>query len=332
MNSTFTVIFNGFNADFSSASTIPILQCKVCGLAQSDQQAIQNSSAELYPEGYYGEKAAKKNGLLIKLFQLERRYYALRSIHKPGRLLDVGCGDGVFLENLNSSWQKFGFEPSEAGQKQLAQKAIQTFDVSKDVDVNQKFDVITLWQSFEHVAEPSVLLQQLRRLIKDDGTIFISVPNFASLQAKIFGAYWFHLDPTRHLYHYEPKQLKTILENNGYQVMHMGTHSYEYGVFGWWQSFFNLLPFEFNKGYKLLKARKRFKFSLRNTFEFIMYAILAVPIALISLLMTWVEFLTNRGGVIQLRLRLNKEDHLRVTSSATSTYKAHGVNLDHRQQ
>lgn len=266
----------------------------------SDPAAIAAAPEELYFEGYYGEKAAKGTGLLVRLFQRERQFHALRGA-VGGDILDVGCGDGTFLENLPPEWRRVGYEPSASGQNQLRRKGIETIDLFAADVAARKFDVITLWQSFEHVGRGRELLAVLRKRVKPGGYLFLSVPNFESLQARWFGPRWFHLDPTRHLFHYRRADLGTLLEQSGWRVERQTTFSLEYGVFGWWQSLFNALPLEFNKGYKLLKARKRFDRSAANMAEWLIYALLSIPLAAAAGVLMALETLVGRGGVIQIK-------------------------------
>jgi 2-polyprenyl-3-methyl-5-hydroxy-6-metoxy-1,4-benzoquinol methylase len=297
---SFRTLLAGINADAPEAPRIPILGCTSCGLAASDRAAIAAAPEQLYFEGYYGERAATATGLLVRLFQRERHFHALRD-SSGGNILDVGCGDGTFLENLPPSWQPMGYEPSASGQNELRRKGIPTLDVFGREAAGRKFDVITLWQSFEHVERGAELLSALRERIKPGGYLFVSVPNFESVQARVFGARWFHLDPTRHLFHFRRSDLAALLAKSGWRVERHTTFSLEYGVFGWWQSLFNVLPLEFNKGYKLLKARKRFERSAANIAEGLIYALLAIPFAGAAAGFMALETLLGRGGVIQVK-------------------------------
>ena len=144
--------------------------------------------------------------------------------------------------------------------------------------------------------------QELRRLLKSSGSVFISVPNFGSLQAGIFRRRWFHLDPARHLFHYERKTLAEVCERNGFAATWRTTKSLEYGVFGWWQSFFNLLPFDFNMGYKILKGRKKYTMTAANVFALLVYGLLAVPVGILSVALMFIEAALGKGAVLQVRL------------------------------
>jgi SAM-dependent methyltransferase len=82
----------------------------------------------------------------------------------------------------------------------------------------QGFDLITMWQSLEHVHEPLPTLCEARRLLVPGGMVIISVPNIDSLPYRWFGPSWFGLDLPRHLTHFTPPTLCLMLEKAGFQV------------------------------------------------------------------------------------------------------------------
>jgi SAM-dependent methyltransferase len=297
------VLFAGVNADVPHAARIPIARCLDCGVAYSEGSPY-NKNENLYFAGYYGEATGERlsNRLATAVFQKERQSLAMGD-RKTLKILDVGCGDGTFLRCLPVGMLRFGYETSAAGCRALANSGVCQIDLdSPTLGHEASFDLITLWQVFEHVDTPNDLLQKLRRLLVDRGAVFISVPNFGSLQARIFRGLWFHLDPARHLFHYEKKTLGEACELNGFDVGWHTTRSLEYGVFGWWQSFFNVLPLDFNMGYKILKGRKKYPLTPVNLFAMSIYGLLAVPIGLLSAGLMFLEAAFGMGSVLQVRL------------------------------
>lgn len=297
-------LFRGINADLPRSPRLSILRCSDCGIVYTGQQPADSSGEDLYFDGYYGEATSERlsNRLAIGLFQKERRSLALAD-RMTAKVLDVGCGDGTFLRCLPSGVERFGYEPSLSGRSALGEFGMRQFDPHGPAREHEaSFDLITLWQVFEHVDAPDDLLQKLRRLLKSSGSVFISVPNFGSLQAGIFRGRWFHLDPARHLFHYERKTLAAVCERNGFSATWRTTKSLEYGVFGWWQSFFNLLPFDFNMGYKILKGRKKYPMTAANVFALLVYSMLAVPVGILSVALMFIEAALGKGAVLQVRL------------------------------
>jgi 2-polyprenyl-3-methyl-5-hydroxy-6-metoxy-1,4-benzoquinol methylase len=227
-------------------------------------------------------------------------------IQKPRSVLDVGCGDGTYLRYLPESVQRAGYEPSAAGQKSLAAMGLKFFDIDSSGLETTHFDLVTMWQSLEHVDQPDALLQKVKPLLGTNGELFVSVPNFASLQSKVYRTHWNHLDPTRHLFHYTQETLFRLLERNGFAIESVTTFSFEYGVFGWWQSFFNLLSIDFNMAYKILKRRKSYPKTFQHTKALALHALLGLPMAVLALGLAFIDSMFARGAVIQVRARVIK--------------------------
>jgi len=298
------VLFTGVNADVPRSARLPIVRCFDCGIAFTAGSPAAETDENLYFDGYYGEATGERlsNRLAISVFQKERQALAM-SDRIPSKVLDVGCGDGTFLRCLPEGVERFGYEPSLASRNALAKIGVHQLDLDfPALGHEASFDLITLWQVFEHVDTPDELLQKLRRLLAAGGSVFISVPNFGSLQAKIFRGRWFHLDPARHLFHYEKKTLGDVCERNGFHADWRTTKSLEYGVFGWWQSFFNLIPFDFNMGYKVLKGRKKYKLTRVNLLALAVYGLFAAPVGIVSVGLMFLEMALGKGAVLQVRL------------------------------
>jgi SAM-dependent methyltransferase len=75
---------------------------------------------------------------------------------------------------------------------------------------NHYFDIILFNQSLEHISDPYAALESAISLLKKDGQLIISVPNFASNERRIFGMFWRHVDVPRHLFHFSPKTIEII--------------------------------------------------------------------------------------------------------------------------
>jgi 2-polyprenyl-3-methyl-5-hydroxy-6-metoxy-1,4-benzoquinol methylase len=80
------------------------------------------------------------------------------------------------------------------------------------------FDVITMWQSLEHVHRPLAVLRAAYELLIPGGKLIVAVPNFDCLTAEWFGENWFGLDLPRHLTHFTPPTLTEMLRASGFRV------------------------------------------------------------------------------------------------------------------
>ena len=108
---------------------------------------------------------------------------------KPKRILDIGCGPGWFLSFLPKQIEKYGLEPN----KYAADEASSYCNVIND-DLNninkyslKKFDVIILHHVIEHISNPNHSIKIIKRILKKNGTLLISTPDFDSACARHFG-------------------------------------------------------------------------------------------------------------------------------------------------
>jgi len=166
--------------------------------------------AKYYPKTYY----SPVKSLIYNLLQY-RRPQIIREYKKSGRILDIGCSDGS-LEEFLPEFDYTGVETAFAGTKQ---KNILIGGIEKVALKTESYDVVSFWESLEHVSDPSEALAKAYRALKQNGTLIIECPNYASLERLPFGSRWFHLDPPRHLSHFTPRGLRNLLEKQGFGVI-----------------------------------------------------------------------------------------------------------------
>jgi len=156
---------------------------------------------------------------------------------RAGHLLDVGCGDGTFLLAARAAgWSVAGTEMNTAPARQAG---LDVYAAISDVRSLAPFDSITLWHTFEHLTDPRATLGEIRGLLSPKGVLIIAVPNAGGLQARAFGAKWFHLDVPRHLYHFTRPSLANLLRSEGFIPFREWHQEFEYDLLGWSQSALN---------------------------------------------------------------------------------------------
>jgi 2-polyprenyl-3-methyl-5-hydroxy-6-metoxy-1,4-benzoquinol methylase len=146
----------------------------------------------------------------------------------PGaRLLDVGCAGGAFLVAARDyGFTVTGVEPSrwlaESGRKQYGldiRQGILTGGMFPDAS----FDVITLWDVIEHVAQPSDVLATIHRLLKPDGLLLVNYPDFGSWMAKLLGNRWPFLLSV-HLLYYTRATITRQLQKAAFTPLRIQPH------------------------------------------------------------------------------------------------------------
>jgi len=306
---THKLYFFAKNPDFPSRKKIPLIQCKQCKLIISDLNKSVAINSKQYDVQYYGypRQASFINKIFQEIFNFERKQQAIFG-KKVRDLLDYGCGTASFLMSLPSQITRYGFETSKEAIQEIKRNRGSNVKILKKVCISTyKYDVITFWQSLEHIKNPVSLLARIPKLLRDDGYVFISVPNIHSLQARIFRSNWFHLDPKRHLTHFCPQTLINALKKTHLKLDSINTFSFEYGVFGWWQSIFNSLGLEFNMGYKVLKRKVRYSKNIKILVQETIYILAGFPVAVVSVFMALLEGTLGMGAVLQVKARPAKE-------------------------
>jgi SAM-dependent methyltransferase len=140
-----------------------------------------------------------------------------------GRLLDVGAGTGVFLNEMRryGAWDVKGVELNEAAAEQGRTKfGLDVFrgQVEDAPWPAGSFDVVTLWDVLEHLPDPRGALGRIRTLLSEEGYLICSVPNGGSLDARLFGRYWIGLDAPRHMSVFNLKSLRRLLGETGFEL------------------------------------------------------------------------------------------------------------------
>lgn len=212
---------------------------------------------QLYPAFDQTKSASMDTARAALRVFLRKRARIVREVCPSGRLLDYGCGNGAFAAYMASlGYESVGLEPFSLGaptrEKNLTLIRAPLADAGRELGV---FDVITMWHVLEHVPDPREVLRKLLVHLAPKGTLVVSVPNFESWQSSLFGGRWFHLDPPRHLVHFDAASLRRCLSEVGMDVIGETRFLPEYGSSGWVQSALNTVLPHKNFLYEIAKDR-----------------------------------------------------------------------------
>lgn len=154
----------------------------------------------------------------------------------PGRMLDIGCGNGWFIYTMREKgWDVKGVEPSKAGAEagiKSGKLDIHHGDVISANYPASHFDYIRSNHSFEHIPNPNEVLAEIYRILKPGGIAFIGVPNINSINAKLFGSYWYYLGAPVHTFNYSDKTLPQLLSKNKFRNIQVHYNSNYSGLLG----------------------------------------------------------------------------------------------------
>jgi 2-polyprenyl-3-methyl-5-hydroxy-6-metoxy-1,4-benzoquinol methylase len=187
-----------------------------------------------------------------------RRLERIPNCVPGGRLLDIGCGNGRYVAAMAAlGWQAVGVEP-EVGVSRLARHLSDAGVIvgghAEDLPFGARaFDVVTLWHVLEHLLSPARALAEVQRVLRPGGVLLLETPNVESSQSRLFGRYWFHLDPPRHRFLLSPATIRAYLSINGFQDIQVKTIPSSVGIVGTLQTMIHLVTQR--KGPNLLKSR-----------------------------------------------------------------------------
>jgi 2-polyprenyl-3-methyl-5-hydroxy-6-metoxy-1,4-benzoquinol methylase len=146
----------------------------------------------------------------VKGIALKNKLKLINSESQKGKILDIGAGVGDFLMTVkNDGWQIIGIEPSEKAKSIAIKKGVSFVNDVKEIE-SHSLDVITMWHVLEHVPNLEEQINELKRMIKPNGTIIIAVPNFNSFDANYYGKYWAAYDVPIHLWHFSKTAIQKL--------------------------------------------------------------------------------------------------------------------------
>lgn len=216
--------------------------CRACDLVFVDPLPTPEEVAGLYAGGdYHGWMAqwadqggmppeSPQAGELIKMQRRAEQCLRLLSRHgpRPGRLLDVGCAAGLFLQKAQAAgWLVEGLElnpaTARAAERSLG-RPVRNLPLEEARLPEGELDALTAWDVIEHLRDPRQLLRQAWRALRPGGLLGLSTPNhrglFPRLSLSLAGltGVWPHPTPPWHLYQFSARGLEKLLGQEGFQV------------------------------------------------------------------------------------------------------------------
>ena len=188
-------------------------RCQGCGLISLVNRPSPAEMERYYPAEYQPYRTAIQDEGRAWM-----RWIRQRNIDKycriveryctsvPGTILDVGCSTGIFLDAMHRrGWYPAGVETSETAVQYARDRfGLDVFHGQlTDADLEEeRYDVVTLWNVFEHLYDPYETLQEAFRLLNKAGLLVLLFPSWESLERRLFKQYWVGYDAPRHLFVY----------------------------------------------------------------------------------------------------------------------------------
>jgi SAM-dependent methyltransferase len=153
----------------------------------------------------------------------------------PGRLLEVGCATGLFLTHAHvAGYSVMGLEPA-IGHRQLIPKAIAPAILPQKLEEadlpDSTFDVIVAIQLLEHLVDPAVFTEKLKRVLKPGGIAYVETPNFDCVSRRLKVQAWMDNNlNVGHWHLFNPRSMSALCERMGLRVVHGWTFFKALGI------------------------------------------------------------------------------------------------------
>ena len=145
---------------------------------------------------------------------------------KTNNIIDVGCGDGFFLEEAKKKgWNVYGTEYGLHYINICEEKGIQMKGgmLSPLNYEAESFDVITSFEVIEHINYPMVELKNFNSILRNNGIVYITTPNFNSISRRMFKDKWNVIGYPEHLSYYTPQSIDYLLKKSGFKKINIRT-------------------------------------------------------------------------------------------------------------
>ena len=269
-------------------------RCARCGVATTDPWPDDAELERAYA-GWYRPSSGRFSGPGDRLLQRMRGQLSRRldAAAPPGRVLDVGAGDGSLLDALRQRGRDaLGLE------RESHRPDVRAVEID---ELHERFAAIVFWHSLEHLRAPGGALACAAELLEPGGLLVLALPNAGSLQARRFGHAWLALDLPRHLVHIPAPALLARLRELGLAVERVSYWRGGQVVFGWLHGLVGLLPGHPNLYDAVRRAEARSgRMGGGRRLATLLAGTLLLPLAAA---LTVVEVALRRGGTVYVEAR-----------------------------
>ena len=196
-------------------------KCAVCGLVYVNPRHFATEGDDYFRGPYLStiEENGKLRSNIALIYDQVMRH--IDAYLYPGRLLDVGCAMGHFMQFARArGWEATGVECSPYAaawaREHFAGRTHAVCDLSAARFPSAHADAAVLIEVIEHLPNPRVTLAEVLRILKPGGIIYVTTPNFECYRSLLLREEWEPIIPTGHLYYFTSRTLGALLRSVGF--------------------------------------------------------------------------------------------------------------------
>lgn len=210
-----------------------VVRCLICGLVYAipgpSLPAILHDYETMQDPEYVREEEGRREQARIVLERLGR-------YKNGGLLLDIGCGPGFLLDEARKKgWEVEGLDLSEWAARQARERfgiEVRQGTLEESTFPERRFDAVVMNDVIEHLADPKAALRRIRRILKNDGVLYLSTPDIDSVLSRVLGGRWWGINKY-HLYYFSKDTLEKYFSEVGFRRLRYASYPRVFSLRYW---------------------------------------------------------------------------------------------------
>lgn len=253
---------NYTTCSYDNGKKFDIIICRNCGLGRTWPRPAASGNADDFYNNQEDFFERNEEIILRKKFA-RNTLNILKKIRKGGKLLDVGCNMGIFVqEALRKGYKAHGIDISgnavNFGIEKLQLKNNLSIGTINDIiNKNEKYDIVSYIHVLEHIEKIKEEIKYAKKILKINGLLVLETPNYNSIWRQIVGGKWYGFSPEQHVWQFSREALAEMLIKEKFNIVYTSTrqsmyHKITFDLRGTVKIMLHIISYLLNKGDNLI--------------------------------------------------------------------------------